>query len=144
MLPLGIENATLCSGFIKAEKPFGHICSFFCVWFWVVTPYCQHYSFLFLGRAVIVLGLVNTKALKKYEADPSSVPLWRLQCCRMQKGGKQQEITANNSTWGQSVFQMTLIEVTYNDNCVCGEAYLQKKMLALSYHPFTCCKCAVG
>lgn len=43
---------------------------FFCVWFWVVTPYCQHYSFLLLGRAIIVLGVVSTKALKTVKLIP--------------------------------------------------------------------------
>lgn len=77
--------------------------------FWVVTPYCQHYSFFLLWRAIIILGLVNTKPSEKYEADPSSVLLWRLQY-RIPNRGKQQQNITDNSSWSQSVFQMTLIK----------------------------------
>lgn len=132
-----MENATSCPGFIKAEKAIWLLLQFF-LQFWVVTPSCQHYFFLLLGRAVIVLGLLNTKALKNMKLIPLAFfcedyirqNAWT-------KGGKRQQNTTDNSAWSQSVFQMTLIKMTYHDNFVCGVASLQKKMLALSCNPST-------
>ena len=110
------------------ESCFGYICSFLCGSGWV-TLYCQHYSFPLLGRAIIVLGLVNTKASEKYEADPSSVLLWRLQY-RVRDEGKQQQNVTDNSSWSQSVFQTTLIKWLAETVLCPVWKYLWKKMLA--------------
>lgn len=123
------------------ESCFGYIFSFFCVWFWVVTPCCQHYSFLLLGRAIIVLGLVNTKASENYEAGPPSVLLWRLQY-RTPTGDTQQQDSTDNSPWSQSVFQMTLIK--WLTVTTPHATYLQKSTLALFYSLSACFKGAVG
>lgn len=51
------------------ESHSGYICSL-SVWFWVVTPYCQHYSSLLLGRAIIVLGWLTQRPLKTMKLIP--------------------------------------------------------------------------
>lgn len=51
------------------ESHSGYICSF-SVWFWVVTPYCQHYSSLLLARAIIVLGWLTQRPLKTMKLIP--------------------------------------------------------------------------
>lgn len=127
MQPLGLENATLCSGFIKTEKAIWLHLQFF-LRFWVVTCSCQHYSFLLLGRAVIVLGLLNTKALKNMKLIPLAFfcedYIWQN---AWTKGGKRQRNTIDNSAWSQSVFQMTLVKMTYHDNFVCGVGIVTKE-----------------
>lgn len=122
-----MENATLCSGFIKAEKAIWLHLQFF-VWLWVVTPSCQHYSFLLLGRAVIVLGLVNTKPLKNMKLIPLVFFCEDYSKTECRERGKTAAQHRKQWLLSPSVFQMTLIKMTYNDNFVCGGAYLQKKM----------------